>query len=301
MYKELVLKIASTRTFRDIVTQSSAGRSLVDRFVAGEALPQAIAAVRDLNAQGIKASVDFLGEEIFDLAQGNKTKQDYLNLLNGINREGVCANVSLKLTQLGLAINPSVAKDNLAEIAEYAMNFGNFIRIDMEGSSFTQPTLDIFYNLFPNHPNLGVVTQAYLYRSVEDLERLNQIQARVRLCKGAYKEPANIAYPKKRDVDINYRNLMGMLLRDGNFPAIATHDQKMIDSAKDFSQSVGRGKDEFEFQMLYGVRTDMQQKLAKEGWGMRVYVPFGKDWYAYLTRRLAERPANLFFILKHLV
>ncbi|HSQ24620.1 MAG TPA: proline dehydrogenase family protein, partial [Pyrinomonadaceae bacterium] len=226
----------------------------------------------------------------------------YLNVLARIDDTGIKSNVSIKLTQFGLEIDPDLAHHNARRIVEEATRRGNFVRIDMEGSNVTQLTLDVFNRLRSEFGlnDVGIVVQSYLYRTKDDVSALLKIPARIRLCKGAYDEPAEVAYPEKKDADDNYVRVMQMLLRSGVYHGIATHDPKMIDATIDFAQREGIGKDAFEFQMLYGIRRDLQEQLARDGYGMRVYVPYGEHWYPYFMRRLAERPANIWFVLKNL-
>ncbi len=301
MQKELLLKVASNEKLRDFITRSQLTRKVVERFVAGESLESAVFAVRRLNETGKRATVDYLGEEVYDAVSTQKPLTEYLTLLDVLQQEKLDANVSLKLSQIGLKFNHNLCRANLERIVDRADQSHNFVRIDMESSSYTQATLDIFYDIFKEHKNVGVVIQAYLYRSCEDVLRLIQKGARVRLCKGAYMEPADAAFPGKREVDLNYKFLMERLLNRGNFPAIATHDPKLIDYAKQFAKTREIKPNRFEFQMLYGIRRDLQEQLTMEGYGMRVYVPFGQQWYPYFTRRLAERPENLLFFLTNLL
>lgn len=275
-------------------------RKIAKRFVAGETQEQALEAVRSLNAGGLRATIDFLGEHVSDFQQTVEVQTQYLGLLNNIRQEKLDANISVKPTQIGLNLDQILYLTNVSGIASYAANLGNFVRLDMESSKFTQPTLETFYNLHEFYDNIGVVIQASLRRSEQDIEALISRKVRVRLCKGAYKEPCDIAFPKKPDVDLNYKKLMEELLMFGDFPAIATHDERLIDHAKAFTKRHGIAPDRFEFQMLYGIRRDLQTKLVSEGYGVRIYVPYGTDWYPYLLRRLAERPANVLFLLTSL-
>jgi proline dehydrogenase len=226
--------------------------------------------------------------------------REYLRVLDRIENTGVNSNVSVKLTQLGLDINKDYCLQNARRIVEAAKRHGNFVRIDMEDSSKTDATLDIFKRLFGEHGNVGIVLQAYLYRTEKDIDDALAMGARIRLCKGAYKEPEEVAFPEKSEVDANYVRLMKKLLKSGVYHGIATHDEKMIAATREFAAREGISKDAFEFQMLYGVRRDLQLKLAADGYRMRVYVPYGEYWYPYFMRRLAERPANIWFVLKNL-
>ncbi len=276
-------------------------KKLTTRFIAGETSDEAVAAIREINARGCSASFDHLNESVSSVAATEAEVQEYLHLLELIDQTKINSNVSIKLTQFGLDIDPELAYKNARRIVEDAARRGNFVRVDMEGSNVTQVTIDIFKRLRSEFGlnDVGIVVQSYLYRTEEDARELLKIPARIRLCKGAYDEPAEVAYPEKKDVDANYVRVMQMLLSSGTYHGIATHDPKMIDATVDFVQKEGIAKDAFEFQMLYGIRRDLQEQLARDGWGMRVYVPYGKHWYPYFMRRLAERPANIWFVMKN--
>ncbi len=276
-------------------------KKLTTRFIAGETTDEAVAAIRDINARGCSASFDHLNEGVSNVAATEAEVQEYLHLLELIDQTGINSNVSIKLTQFGLDIDPELAYKNARRIVEDSARRGNFVRVDMEGSNVTQVTLDVFRRLRSEFGlnDVGIVIQSYLYRTEEDARELLKIPARIRLCKGAYDEPASVAYPDKKDVDDNYVRVMKLLLASGTYHGIATHDPKMIDATVDFVQKEGIAKDAFEFQMLYGIRRDLQEQLARDGWGMRVYVPYGKHWYPYFMRRLAERPANIWFVMKN--
>ena len=267
-----------------------------NRFVAGEEMGVAIAAARELNLRGIAVSLDLLGENVTERAAAEKARDDYTSLLRGIADAGVDSNISIKLTMLGLDIEPGLARDHLVSILETAQESDNWVRIDMEGSRYTQLTLELFYEVWRNFRNVGVVIQSMLRRSDADVDRLIAEGARVRLVKGAYKEPGPLAYQDKRDVNAAFDRLAERLLEGGERPALATHDDERIDHAISYARERGIDPGRFEFQMLYGVRRDLQEKLVREGYRMRVYVPFGTQWYPYLMRRLAERPANVAFI-----
>lgn len=278
-------------------------KKLTTRFIAGETTDEAVAAIRDINALGCTASFDHLNESVSSVAATEDEVQEYLHLLELIDQTGIESNVSIKLTQFGLDIDPELAYKNARRIVEDAARRGNFVRVDMEGSNVTQVTLDVFKRLRAEFGlnDVGIVIQSYLYRTEEDARALLKIPARIRLCKGAYDEPAEVAYPEKKDTDANYVRVMQMLLSSGTYHGIATHDPKMIDATVDFVQKEGIAKNAFEFQMLYGIRRDLQEQLARDGWGMRVYVPYGKHWYPYFMRRLAERPANIWFVMKNVL
>ncbi len=276
-------------------------KKLTTRFIAGETTDEAVNAIREINARGCSASFDHLNEGVHDIAGTEAEVNEYLHLLKLIDETKINSNVSIKLTQFGLEIDPELAYRNARQIVEDAKRRGNFVRIDMEGSNVTQATLDIFRRLRSEYElnDVGIVLQSYLYRTEADARELLKIPARIRLCKGAYDEPAEVAYPDKKDTDANYVRVMKLLLSSGTYHGIATHDPKMIEATIDFVQREGIPKDAFEFQMLYGIRRDLQEQLARDGWGMRVYVPYGKHWYPYFMRRLAERPANIWFVLKN--
>jgi proline dehydrogenase len=276
-------------------------KPLVSRFVAGETLTEAMDAVRTINAAGMSASLDNLGESVHTIAEANAAAAEYIGILHAIERAGANANASLKLTQMGLDIDDELCMRNVRRIVAQAEQFNNFIRLDMEGSSYTDATLGMFRRLWERYKNVGVVIQAYLYRSENDIRELNQMGARVRLCKGAYNEPASVAFPDKADTDANFVKLMQMLLSEGTYPGIATHDERMITATCDYAAKHNIPSDRYEFQMLYGIRRDLQEQLVRDGYRMRVYAPYGVAWYPYLMRRMAERPANLMFVLSGIV
>lgn len=290
------------RIFR-FVRKNRLARKLASRFVAGETIDEAMATVRDLNASNLSASLDLLGESVLHAEEAQRACRIYLDLLERIHSAKANANVSVKLTQMGLDIDEQLCVSNLRAIIGQAKQYDSFVRIDMEQSSYTAKTLQLFSDVF--HPEFGnaagVVLQSYLRRTAADVDAMIALRARVRLCKGAYKEPEDVAFPKKSDVDANYVACMERLLERGNYPGIATHDVKIIDHAKAFAKQREISPERFEFQMLYGVRRDLQYKLRREGYNMRVYVPFGTHWYPYLMRRLAERPANIAFITANIL
>jgi proline dehydrogenase len=290
------------RVFR-FVRSNGLARRFASRFVAGETLDTSALAVRELNSRGIMASLDLLGESVSRPGEAEAATREILATLDRIHSEQLRCNVSIKLSQLGFDLGRDRCRANLGTILDRARSLGIFVRIDMEGSAYTQATLDLFErDLQPSYGDLvGVVIQSYLYRSAADVDRLIARRARIRLCKGAYQEPPEVAFPRKRDVDRSYVELMERLLERGNYPAIATHDEKLIAHARKFAQRRDIGADRFEFQMLYGVRRDLQEELVRSGYHVRVYVPFGTQWYPYLLRRLAERPANIAFILGNIV
>jgi len=273
---------------------------MAQRFVAGKTAEAAINAVRKLNEQKIRATLDILGEDVTDRDEATSAADDYIALLDLIAKEGVDANVSVKLTMMGLEIDPEFCLNNVRRIVEAAKRHDNFVRVDMEGSEVTQATLDITRKLFDGSSNVGIVIQSYLYRSEEDVKALNAAGIKIRLCKGAYKEPKEVSFQDKREVNASYSKLMRMMLKDGNFPAIATHDTKLINECREIVSRNGLGKDQFEFQMLYGIRNVTQRKLAAEDYSVRCYVPYGTCWLPYFLRRLRERRANVLFVLKNL-
>ena len=256
--------------------------------------------MRQLNAQGITATLDVLGENVTERKTAEAAVSSYLQTLDAIGQSNIRANVSLKLTQMGLDIDRDFCLANLVRICERAAALSCFVRIDMEGSNYTQKTLELFYDLFRKHRNVGIVIQAYLHRSLKDTQQLIDLGARVRLCKGAYQEPPALALQEMPKIRENFKQLSEALLLKGDYPAIATHDDELIAWVKSFTASHGIGKEKFEFQMLYGVRPDTQRKLAAEGYNMRVYVPYGTHWLPYFYRRLRERKENVYFVLKNL-
>jgi proline dehydrogenase len=298
MLRSAFLYLSNQQQIFNFVRNNRLAKRFAHRFVAGETLDSALAAVRALNAKGITASLDLLGESVTNESEARQTGKDYLRILDRINAEKLDGNVSLKLTAMGLDISEDLCVAVTQQVLERAQQYGTFVRLDMEGSAFTERTLRIFEDrLYPSYKeNVGIVLQSYLYRTMQDVQRANQLRCRVRICKGAYQEPASVAYPEKKDVDGNYIRCMQALMLDGNYPGLATHDEAIIQEAKRFAKEKGISTDRFEFQMLYGVRRDLQEQLVREGYRMRVYVPFGTQWYPYLMRRLAERPANLAFI-----
>jgi proline dehydrogenase len=279
---------------------SPAARRLATRFVAGETLEEALAVSRGLNAEGISVTLDHLGESVSSLAEAAEARDVYVRTLEAIHAHGIDGNVSLKLTQFGLDLSEPECRANVEQLVRRAAALQSFVRVDMESTEYTDRTIAIVKDLFARHGAVGTVIQSYLYRSKADVESLCDGRIRVRLCKGAYLEPATVAFPKKEDVDRNYVELMKLLLDRGTYPAIATHDEKMIQATKTYAASKNIARDQFEFQMLYGIRRDLQRKLIAEGYRLRLYVPFGLAWYPYYMRRMAERPANVLFILRNL-
>jgi proline dehydrogenase len=276
--------------------------SFARRFIAGETIDEAIAAARRIESRGLLLTLDYLGESVRSLEEANAATREYVRLLDLIVASGIERNVSLKLTQLGIDVDRATCVDNLRRILDQAQKHGFFVRIDMEDSTYTAVTLEVFETLWQQqYRNLGVALQSYLHRTEKDVRRMNELGARVRLVKGAYKEPAAVAYQKKADVDASFVRLMRLLLDEGVYPAIATHDPAMIEATKSHARERRIASDRYEFQMLYGIRRDLQTALAADGYRMRIYVPFGKQWFPYFMRRLGERPANVVFVLKSLV
>jgi len=298
MLRQTFLYLSNQRQIFNFVRHNGFAQRFAARFVAGETIDEALAAVQALNRKRISASLDLLGESVHNEAEARANEREYLCMLDRIHQRQLDANVSVKLTAMGLDISEELCVDILHNVLERAKQYRTFVRVDMEGSAYTERTLrlveDRLYPLYPE--NVGIVLQSYLYRTEADVDRANQLRCRVRLCKGAYQEPPSIAYPHKKDVDANFVRCMRELMLEGNYPGIATHDEAIIAHAKRFAKERGISSDRYEFQMLYGVRRDLQERLVREGYRMRVYVPFGTQWYPYLMRRLAERPANLAFI-----
>ena len=301
--RSTLLFLSRQEGLKDFATKFKPFKKMTTRFVAGEDIEQTIAAIRDLNAIGCTATFDHLNESVTSRDETEREVREYKKILARIDETGIKSNVSIKLTQFGLSIDPELTYRNARAVVEEAARRGNFVRIDMEDSAVTQVTLDIFKRLRSEFDldTVGIVLQSYLRRTHDDVQDVLKIPARVRLCKGAYNEPPAVAFPDKRDVDENYVRCMKVLLSSGVYHGIATHDERMIEATKAYAQEQGIGKDKFEFQMLYGIRRDLQEKLARAGYGVRVYVPYGKTWYPYFMRRLAERPANVWFVLKNML
>jgi proline dehydrogenase len=305
LLRSFFIGLSTNKAFRAFSERSSIGRKVSRRFVAGMSIDEAIAATAQLNAEGIEVSLDALGESVLDAAHAEASAAVYHQLLDAIEARKLRANVSVKLTQVGMDIGgpsqgPALAERIVAEMAAHAARVGSFVRIDMEGSEYTEPTLALTERLHQQYPGaVGTVLQAYLFRTEQDAERLLAQGIRIRLCKGAYKEPAEIAFPAKADVDANYVKLMKRMVTSPVFCGIATHDEAIVEQLRAFVAENKIDKRAFEFQLLYGIRRDLQRKLVAEGFGVRVYVPFGTEWYPYFMRRLAERPANVLFLAKN--
>ncbi|HUE85183.1 MAG TPA: proline dehydrogenase family protein [Vicinamibacterales bacterium] len=275
------------------------GTGFARRFIAGESIDEAVVAVQGVAAQGLLLTLDYLGESVRTTAEADAATRDCLRILDTIVRSGIERNISLKLTQLGLDVDRATCVDNLRRILDPATEHGFFVRIDMENSPYTDVTLQVFETLWgQEYRNIGVVLQSYLLRTEADIRRINALGARIRLVKGAYREPKAVAYQKKSEVDEAFVRLMQLLLDESTYPAIATHDPNMLEATKAYAAEKGYARNRFEFQMLYGIRRDLQTSLAAEGYPMRIYIPFGEQWFAYFMRRLGERPANIGFVLK---
>jgi len=300
--RSLLLYLSEREGLKDFAARFTPFKKLTTRFVAGENIEEAIAAIRKINERGCTASFDHLNESVTAETETAAEVQEYLTVLSRIGETGIRSNVSIKLSQFGLQIDPELTYRNARTVVQDAASRGNFVRIDMEGSEVTQLTIDIFKRLRAEFGlnDVGIVLQSYLRRTMDDARELLKIPARIRICKGAYKELPEVAFPDKQDVDENYVGVMQLLLSSGTYHGIATHDPKMIEATIDYVEREQISKDAFEFQMLYGVRRDLQEKLTRAGYHVRVYVPYGEHWYPYFMRRLAERPANVWFVMKNL-
>ena len=306
MLRLLFLSLSESRGLRAWAEKSSLGQRLSSRFVAGTQPQDVLAAARGINLAGMSVSIDNLGESVTNIEEARASAALYRQLLDQIAAQHLNANISLKLTHMGLDVDPSLAHELVAELVHKAagMKPRNFVRVDMEGSAYTRRTLNFVHELQRQPGNqgcVGAVIQSYMRSADKDVEDLLARRIRIRLCKGAYKEPAEIAFQRKSEVDENYVKLLKVLLKSGVFHGLATHDEKIIRQAKEFATRESIPPEAFEFQMLYGIRRDLQQQLVRQGWGMRVYIPFGTEWYPYLMRRLAERPANAWFIAQNLL
>jgi proline dehydrogenase len=304
LLRSAFIALSHNRLLRRFCEHSSIGARLSSRFVAGMEIEDALRVAEAVNRQGMTATLDSLGESVTSEVEAHRAAEVYHQLLDWIAARKLNANISVKLTQMGLGLSPAMAQTIAEQLVRHARSTGNFVRIDMEDSPLTQVTLDIVRHLHARpdlRGSIGVVIQAYLYRSEADIKQLLADGIRVRLCKGAYKEPAEVAFPRKAEVDSNYLLLSRMLLSSPVYHALATHDEAMIAAAKSFACQHEISPSRFEFQMLYGVRRDLQRKLVREGYNVRVYIPFGREWYPYFMRRLAERPANVLFLAKNLL
>jgi len=303
MLRSLFISLSQNRQLRSFSERSSLGRKLSGRFVAGMSLDEVLAVCERVNREGIAVTLDALGESVLSEPQARASADLYHRLIDAIAARKLNANVSLKLSQMGMDFSPALAEQIVAELVDHAAAADTFVRVDMEGSNYTEATIAMTERIHarPNcRGRVGTVLQAYLYRTASDAERLLKQGIRIRLCKGAYKEPADIAFPLKSEVDQNYVTLMKRLSTSGVFCGLATHDEAIVNQMLAFVREKHLPPAAFEFQMLYGIRRDLQRKLARQGFGVRVYVPFGPEWYPYFMRRLAERPANALFLLKNL-
>lgn len=300
--RSALLYLARQDKLKDFASRFAAFRKITARFIAGETADEAVAAIRELNARGCSASFDHLNESVGSVAETEGEVREYLNVLAKIDKSQINSNVSIKLTQFGLDIDPELAYRNARTVVADAASRGNFVRVDMEGSNVTQVTIDIFKRLRSEFGlnEVGIVLQSYLRRTYDDAQDLLKIPARIRICKGAYNEPPEVAFPDKKDVDENYVRVMKLLLSSSTYHGIATHDPHMINATIRYAREQGIVREAFEFQMLYGIRRDLQEQLARDGYNIRIYVPYGKHWYPYFMRRLAERPANIWFVMKNL-
>ncbi len=304
MLRSLFIGLSENKPLRHFAENSAMGLRFSSRFVAGTQLPDVIRATEAVNASGATVSIDNLGENVTNADEAKHSAELYHQMLDQIASRKLNANISLKLTHMGLDVDPDLAFRQVTELVNHAVSINNFLRVDMEGSPYTQKTIDFVRGLhrLPGHDKkIGTVIQSYLYRSEDDVKTLVADGIRIRLCKGAYNEPADLAFPKKADVDANYVKLAKMLLKSGVYHGLATHDEKIIATMKQFAATEKIPPTDYEFQMLYGVRRDLQEQLVREGYGLRVYIPFGTEWYPYFMRRLAERPANVFFIAKNML
>ena len=295
--------LARSRILKTLATRYGIGRvGFARRFIAGETIEDAIAAVRAIEARGMSHTLDHLGESVATLAEADAATRAYLRIMDAVAQAGIGRNLSLKLTQLGLNVDRASCVDNLRRILGPAQRLEFFVRIDMENLPYTAITLDIFETLWQQeYRNVGVVLQSCLYRSEDDVRRVNALGARVRLVKGAYREPKSVAYQAKADVDAAYLRIATTLLTEGTYPAIASHDEAIIGQVRQIAAAHGVTPDRFEFQMLYGIRRDLQASLTADGYHVRIYIPFGREWFPYFMRRLGERPANVAFVLRSLI
>jgi proline dehydrogenase len=307
MLRTFFVRLSENPSLRHFAERSSVGRRLSNRFVAGTEIADAVRATQAINRSGMSVSIDNLGENVTNPDQARHSSELYHQILDAITVNHLNANISLKLTHMGLDVDEKLAREIVSGLVAKAASMDQppgFVRVDMEGSPYTQRTLDFVHELHAmagNANSVGTVIQSYLKRSESDVERLLAERIRIRLCKGAYKEPAEIAFPAKSDVDANYVKLMKILMKSGIYHGLATHDESIILQAQTFATREKLSRDSFEFQMLYGIRRDLQQKLVRDGWRVRIYIPFGSEWYPYFMRRLGERPANVLFIARNLL
>jgi len=304
LLREAFISLSTNRRLRHFAENNPMGQAMSHRFVAGNYVADGVKVTKELNTRGIAVTIDNLGENVTNVDEAKDSAKLYHQMIDEIIQGGLTCNVSLKLTHMGMDVDEMLAREIVSGLVDHAARVNSFVRVDMEGSAYTQKTLDLVHDLHarPGHQSrVGTVIQAYLFRSEKDVQDLLAKGIRIRLCKGAYKEPPEIAFQDKADVDTNYVKLTQTLLKSGIYHGVATHDEHIIEQTKAFATREKIDRDSFEFQMLYGIRRDLQEKLVKDGWRMRVYVPFGTEWYPYFMRRLAERPANAIFIAKNLL
>lgn len=301
MWRSVLLTMSASATVKQLMTGHAFGRWAASRFVAGESIDDAIAAAEEVNRRGAAAELDYLGEHVEDERQAAVAVGHYLSMVDRIVRARVDSHVSVKASQMGQELSDRLCEENMLKVISRAAELGIFVWLDMEDSRFTERTIQLYKNLRAQHDNVGIALQSYLYRTNSDVEEIIAVNGTVRLCKGAYDEPADVAFSRKEDVDRNFALLTEVLLTSGHQHAIATHDEKMIHHTIEFARSNGIGAQDFEFQMLYGVRRDLQARLVRDGYGLRIYIPYGEQWYPYLMRRLAERPANLLFLTRNVI
>jgi proline dehydrogenase len=301
--RSALIYLSQKEGLKDFAARFRLFKKLTTRFVAGETIEEAVAAIREINREGCSASFDHLNESVANAAEAEGEVREYLRILDQIDQTKINSNISIKLTQFGLELDQELAYRNARTVVAEAARRGHFVRVDMESSAVTQVTIDIFKRLRAQFGlnDVGIVLQSYLRRTYDDAVDLLKLPARIRICKGAYMEPPEVAFPDKQDTDKNYLRVMELLLKSGIYHGVATHDPKMIEGTLRFVKEEKIPRETFEFQMLYGVRRDLQRQLAREGFNMRVYVPYGKHWYPYFMRRLAERPANIWFVMKNLL
>jgi len=298
MLRNLIFWLSNKKAFTNPIARTGMRLGFAKRFIAGEALEDALRAAAELEARGMLTMLNRLGEYVNDRREAEGIYENYLQMLQELAARKLTGTISIKPTQLGLLFDPNLCRELALRVVRQAESLNRFVEMDMEDSNSVDATLELFEAVRRQHENTGLAVQSYLYRSEKDLRRLQPLRPKIRLVKGAYLEPPSVAFPKKREVDENYEKLTGMLFSDGFSPAIATHDPKMIEHAKQVAREHGFGPDRFEFQMIYGVRRDLQDQLQKEGYRMRVYIPFGTEWLPYFMRRMSERPANMWFVLK---
>ncbi|MBI4467671.1 MAG: proline dehydrogenase family protein [Acidobacteria bacterium] len=299
--RDLIFWLSAKKAFTQPIARTGMRLGFARRFIAGETLEDGLRVAQELNAKGLRIMLNRLGEYVTDRREAEAAYEGYREMLEELTRRKIDGSISIKPTQLGLSFAPDLCCDLALRLAREAARLNNFVEMDMEASDSTQATVELFEAVRRQQENVGLAIQSYLYRSAKDLERLKPLRPKIRLVKGAYREPPALAFPSKRQVDENYRRLMRVLFSDGFWPAVATHDEKMIDLAKQMARQQGGGGDRWEFQMILGVRRDLQEQLVREGYRMRVYIPFGTEWLPYFMRRLGERPANLWFVAKSLL